>query len=70
MGTVDDLYDFKTHTNDDVNGWASRVQVCHTASRDPGEIFRVEVSLNIVVESQYDDPPCSDINAIKDVWAI
>jgi len=47
-GVITDFYDFDTHTGDDNNGHASRVQVCYNRNdRTGGKVYKATINMNI-----------------------
>jgi hypothetical protein len=68
-GTCVDFYDFRDYGSDDNNGWASRLQVCHTKHyREAGEVFAVYINLNVPKTTFWWDVYYDDLNTLKDKW--
>jgi hypothetical protein len=68
-GICIDFYDFRTYGSDENNGWASRVQSCHTENfRDAGEVFSININLSVPETHFWFDIYYNDIDGLKSKW--
>jgi len=72
-GVVKDIYDFDTHTGDEDNGYASRLQVCYNGiEREAGNIFKLTIEMDFLFDSvlyvDYDDLPLLRSRFLEYLW--
>jgi hypothetical protein len=68
-GNCKDFYDFRSHGQNDENGWAARLQACHVKGiRDIGEVYSIHIDLRVPETHFWWDVYYDDLDALHNKW--